>query len=71
MSLPKTFVTFGSLARRTGIAPASLSRRIRALGIAPDAITVETSRPSVMLFATKRLPTLRRALISTEKEAVL
>ena len=61
MTVP-TFTTFNGLARRTGFAPATLFRRIRELGIEPDAITVETGRPSVLLFATEKLPAIRRTL---------
>lgn len=64
----QTFLTFNSLAKRTGIPVGTLSRRIRALGLQPDGITVETTRPSVLLFATDRLPELRLAL-ATDKPA--
>jgi transposase-like protein len=60
MIVPETFVTFNSLARRTGVPACTLYRRIRKLEIVPDGQT--DGNTPVMLFRFERLPELRRQL---------
>lgn len=61
MSIP-TYITFNSLARHLKVPTTTLFRRVRELEIQPDAITVETGRPSVLLFDTENVPVIRDRL---------
>jgi len=59
----KPLLTFRATAARVPIPKTTFARKIRELGIMPDAITVEIgNRPSVMLFAPERLAEIRRLI---------
>ncbi len=61
----QTFLTQTALARRLNVCAATLTTRIRARSVLPDAVLVQGGRkPEAMLFDAERLPELRLALLN-------
>lgn len=68
MTIP-VFRSLNGLALTTRTPVATMFRRVRELGIEPDAIVVSPRGQPIQLFADSRLPEIRRALAIRNKLA--
>jgi len=66
----KSYVSQAGLAKRLAMSENSIGARLRARGIAPDAVLIQPAgRPDGLLFSVERLPELRGLLGSKPIES--